>query len=129
MNKVVHFEIIVVDPERAMKFYTAVFGWEFKKWDGADMDYWMVFTTPPNTPGAINGGLRKEMGTEVKERTVSVNGFINTIAVDSIDDTLASVEKNGGEVLMPKQPVKDLGMIASCYDTEGNVFSLMQPDK
>ncbi|HEV2494165.1 MAG TPA: VOC family protein [Terriglobia bacterium] len=34
MPRVIHFEINADQPERAAKFYTAVFGWEIKKWEG-----------------------------------------------------------------------------------------------
>ena len=128
MNKVTHFEIVVTDIPRAKEFYSKVFEWKFEKWEGADMEYWMVLTVPPNTPGAINGGLRKEMGTDVKEKTVSVNSFVCTIQVDNIDDILEKVSAHGGEILMPKTNMPTLGDFASCYDTEGNAFSLMQAE-
>ena len=58
-----HFEIPVDNPERAIAFYSAVFGWTFHKWEGA-MPYWLI-TTGPNegcvagglAPGATGGGL------------------------------------------------------------------------
>jgi len=83
-------------------------------------------TVPRDTPGAINGGLRKEMGTDVKERTKSVNGFVCTIEVDSVDDILEKVQKNGGEILMPKTDMPEVGEMASCLDTEGNMFSILK---
>lgn len=33
-NRVVHFEIQADDPERAVGFYTDIFGWEMIKWGG-----------------------------------------------------------------------------------------------
>ncbi|MGB8934825.1 MAG: VOC family protein [Candidatus Nitrosopolaris sp.] len=47
MPRVVHFEIVADNPERAIKFYKEVFGWEFKKWDGPQ-DYWFVKTGEDN---------------------------------------------------------------------------------
>ena len=55
MPRPVHFEIPAENPERAMKFYEAAFGWTFHKWAGP-MDYWMINTGPATEPG-INGGL------------------------------------------------------------------------
>ncbi|HCC05587.1 MAG: Glyoxalase [Parcubacteria group bacterium GW2011_GWA2_43_11] len=131
MNKVTHFEIVAIDLKRAMDFYTKVFDWRFEKWEDPDMDmeYWMVMTVPPKTPGAINGGLRKEMGTDTKERTKSVNGFVCTVEVASLDDILKKVEAHGGEILMPKMHMAKVGHFASCLDSEGNVFSIMEPEK
>ena len=58
MNRPVHFEIQAQDPERAIKFYTEVFGWKIDKWPGLDWEYWVVMTADKDSkePG-INGGL------------------------------------------------------------------------
>ena len=40
MPRVIHFEIVADKPERAMKFYKEVLGWEFNKWNGPQ-DYWL----------------------------------------------------------------------------------------
>jgi len=34
MPRVIHFEIVADNPERAVKYYKEVFGWELTKWDG-----------------------------------------------------------------------------------------------
>jgi predicted enzyme related to lactoylglutathione lyase len=130
MNKIVHFEIVAIDPMRAIDFYTKALGWEFKKFEGSggDMEYWNVICAPQNTPNAINGGLRKEMGTDVKERTKSVNGFINFAAVEDIEDILKKVESSGGEIMQPKMSVPKVGWLAYCLDTEGNMFGVIQPE-
>lgn len=126
MNKVTHFEIVAIDIERAKTFYTNVFDWRFEQWTKSEIEYWMIMTTPENTPGAINGGLRKEMGTDVKERTKSINGFVCTIEVESIDTILEKVTKAGGEIMMPKMYMETLGHFAACMDSEGNMFNVMQ---
>jgi len=126
MNKVTHFEIVAIDIERAKTFYTNVFDWRFEQWTKSEIEYWMIMTTPKNTPGAINGGLRKEMGTDVKERTKSINGFVCTIEVASIDTILEKVTKAGGEIMMPKMYMESLGHFAACMDSEGNMFNVMQ---
>lgn len=130
MNKIVHFEIVAIEPARAMDFYSKTLGWEFKKFEGGDagMEYWSVICTPQNTPGAINGGLRREMGTDKKEMTKSVNGYINFAAVEGIDDILEKVKLNGGTVMQPKMPVPTIGFLAYCLDTEGNMFGVIQPE-
>lgn len=128
MNKVMHFEIVAIDPLRAIHFYTKVFEWEITKWEDASMDYWMVNTVPQGTPGAINGGLRREMGTDVKEMTKSVNGFVCTVVVEDIDAILEKVTSNGGTIMQPKNLVPKVGWLAYCLDTEGNMFGVMLPE-
>ena len=34
MPRVVHFEIHAENPERAIEFYSGLFGWEVMKWEG-----------------------------------------------------------------------------------------------
>lgn len=46
MESVVHFEIHVTDPERTFTFYTALSGWEIKKWNNPSLEYWAVVTKP-----------------------------------------------------------------------------------
>ncbi len=128
MNKVVHFEIVAIEPERAVKFYQEVFGWKITKWEGGEMDYWNIVTAPENTPNAINGGLRKEMGTDVKERTKSVNGFINFTAVENIDEIIGKIKTAGGEIMQPKMQIPKIGWIAYSLDTEGHMFGVIQPE-
>jgi len=60
MPRVIHFEIHAGNPERAIKFYGEVLGWQFNKWDGP-MPYWLVTTGPGGLPG-INGGLIQRRG-------------------------------------------------------------------
>ena len=116
MPRVIHFDIGADQPDRAIKFYSEVFGWKIKKWEGP-MDYWLVSTG--EGPG-IDGGLAKRMSPS--ETTT------NIIGVPSVDEYLAKIEKSGGKVVMPKTAIPGVGWFASCQDTEGNVFGIMQED-
>ena len=118
MSRVVHFEIPADDPERAVKFYTKVFGWKINKWEGG-MDYWLVSTGDRSAPG-IDGAImqRSEMASTV----------VNSIDVPSVDDFIKKVTKNGGKVVTPKTPIPGIGYFAYCKDTEGNMFGILQPD-
>jgi predicted enzyme related to lactoylglutathione lyase len=55
MPRVVQFEVHADNPERAVKFYREIFGWELVKWEGPQ-DCWLI-TTGPNDESGINGGL------------------------------------------------------------------------
>jgi predicted enzyme related to lactoylglutathione lyase len=118
MSRVVHFDIYADDPERAVKFYTEVFGWKVTKWEGP-MEYWLVMTGPEDKPG-INGGIGKRE--DPADRT------INTIDVPSVDDFAAKITGAGGKVLVPKMAIPGVGWFALCLDTEGNKFGLMKDD-
>src|SRR5882724_7416317 len=128
MNRPVHFEIHAADPDRAAKFYAAVFGWEIKKWDNPAMEYWMIMTGKPDAnekwPG-IDGGLlrRKEPG---PVEGAAVNAYVCTMTVASIDESVAKIVQNGGTVTVPKAELAGMGWLAYAKDTEGNIFGMMQ---
>lgn len=117
MNRVVHFELGCVEPERAAKFYHDVFGWEINKF--GPTDYFLATTGPDSEPG-INGGLMKHK--DAQPRT------INTIQVDSIETAIAKVEAHGGKQCVPKMPIPGVGWLAYCNDTEGNIVGVFVPD-
>lgn len=117
MSKVVHFEIPADDPERAVEFYKKVFGWKIDKWDGP-MDYWLVKTGEDDEMG-INGAIMpKEFGDKVR----------NTIAVESLDEAIKKIEAQGGKMLMEKQTIPKIGVMAAFEDTEGNISVILKPD-
>jgi predicted enzyme related to lactoylglutathione lyase len=125
MPRVVHFEIHAEKPERAISFYTTVFGWQFKKWDGP-MPYWVVKTGDPSERG-IDGGLLQRQG-PAPTGGQAVNGYVCTTAVSSVDEYLAKITANGGTIAVPKMPVPGIGWLAYAKDTEGNIFGILQPD-
>lgn len=121
MSRVVHFELPADDPERAARFYSDVFGWKVQKWEGP-MEYWLLMTGDPSKPG-IDGGLMRACP-DSPPRTP-----INTIGVESVDESVARVCGAGGSVAMPKHAIPGVGWIAYCKDTEGVLFGLMQEDR
>ncbi|CAN5468504.1 VOC family protein [soil metagenome] len=124
MPRVIHFEIVADNPERAMKFYKEVFGWEFNKWDGPQ-DYWLVKTGEDSQPG-INGGLTPK----TNQGSGNTGGRItNSIDVPSIDEFSNKISIEGGKVLSPKMPIPGVGYLAICEDTEGISFGIIQYDR
>jgi predicted enzyme related to lactoylglutathione lyase len=123
MSRVVHFEIHADDPERAMAFYTGLFGWKFIKF--GDMDYWLVITGDEDTPG-INGGLLPRHGPREGKGFFA---FVCTVDVKDLDGCLKNLEKAGGQVTLARHSIPKIGWFAYAKDTEGNVFGLLQSDK
>jgi len=50
------FEIHVTDFDKAKDFYGELFGWEFKRMEGGDFEYWTIFTGEDS----IGGGFMKK---------------------------------------------------------------------
>jgi predicted enzyme related to lactoylglutathione lyase len=118
MSRVVHFELGVNNPQRAIKFYTGVFGWSIQKY-GGPMEYWLVNTGDPKEPG-INGGL--VINKDEQPRTV------NTISVDDLDKSIEKVQAGGGKIVVPKTAIPGVGWLAYFSDPEGNVLGMHQFD-
>ncbi len=118
MPRVIHFEINADQPERAVKFYSDVFGWKIQNW-GGPVDYWLASTGEQGQPG-IDGAITKRM-----DPTATT---VNTISVPSLEDFMAKVAEKGGKVITPKMAIPGVGYFAYCKDTEGNTFGIMQED-
>jgi predicted enzyme related to lactoylglutathione lyase len=133
MNRVIHFEIHAAEPERAAKFYQEVFGWDIKEWvvPGIEIPkenrYWLVTTGPQEEPG-IGGGILVRRGASPADGQ-PVNAYICTIGVASVDKSVEKAVAVGATLALPKMPIKGVGWLAYCKDTEGNIFGMMQEDK
>jgi predicted enzyme related to lactoylglutathione lyase len=114
-----HFDLSAEDPKRAMKFYKAVFGWKFEEWKGP-MPYWMITTGKKKKEG-INGGMSKRGEQSMPN--------MNTIDVPSVDKFTKKIEARGGKIVSPKMPIPKIGWFATCQDTEGNLFGIIEYDK
>ena len=127
-NRVVHFEIQAENPERAMKFYREVFGWEFPRWM-EDPPYWGIMTAPEGSkdPG-INGGLLRRPA-KVPPQECGTNAYVCTVQVDNFDETARKIKDAGGLVAMPKFALTGMAWQGYFLDTEGNTFGVHQPDK
>lgn len=134
-NRVVHFEIEAKDIKRATKFYQAAFGWDAQV-QGEEYGGYVVVTSadPKDTtagPG-INGGIFPAGGKK------QLNSYRCVIGVDNIDKAIKDVKAAGGKVeehnmndkgedMGEKMEIPTIGTWAKCEDTEGNLFSLLQP--
>ena len=126
-NRVSHFEIQAENPERAAEFYAKCFGWEIKKWEGGQIEYWMVMTGDRNDPGGINGGLLRRPCPAPGEGQ-GTNAYTCTLTVDNYDEIEKKILENGGKVAMPKFAFVGMAWQGYYLDTEGNVFGIHQPD-
>src|SRR3989344_4375963 len=128
MNRVVHFEIHADDCERAVKFYKEVFGWEITKWEGGQMEYWMVMTAPKDSkePG-INGGLLPRPA-KLKEGMCGSNAFVCTMIVSDLDKIGADIVKAGGKVAMSKFALAGMALEGYYFGNGGDKIWVDEAD-
>jgi hypothetical protein len=126
MLRVIHFEIHAGNPQRAIGFYSALFGWQFQKW--GDQDYWIVITGAEGTPG-INGGLLPRRGENpAMAGEHPVISYVCTVDVPKLDDAIAQANTLGGMLVVPKMAIPTVGWLAYEKDPEGNLFGMMEND-
>jgi predicted enzyme related to lactoylglutathione lyase len=125
-NRVVHFEIHATHPQRAIQFYSSLFGWRFDRWDGL-AGYWLITTGDSHQPG-INGGLIARTAAALPATPPCANAFVCTVSVDDIDLCIAKAVKLGGQIVQAKLPIHDTGWLSYLQDTEGNTFGLIEQD-
>ncbi len=111
-NSIVHFELPAKDTKRARGFYESVFGWSFRD---AMPEFEYLMTDGVEPPGAVYAQQSSEQGPIVY------------FFAEDIDAACAKVRDAGGEA-DEKQPIPEIGWFARCKDTEGNSFSLFEPD-
>ena len=112
--------------DRAESFYTGVFGWQAQKFDGP-IDY-RLLNTGPNGETGIDGALveRRAVGGGDAKQT-GVNSYVCTIQVDDIGATEEKVKEAGGEQVVDRQEIPDVGQLSYFKDSEGNIFGALQP--
>jgi uncharacterized protein len=112
-GEVVHVEIPAGDIERAQRFWSGVFGWQFGPSMSEEFEYRM-------TQVSDNAGA----ALMPSEERGHPNYYFDTADIDA---SIAKVRELGGTA-DDKQPVPTHGWFAACVDTEGNKFSLWQSD-
>ena len=120
MNNISYFEIQATEPEKSVKFYGEVFGWQFTKQVGMPIEYWLI-----NTDG-IRGGLLKRPA-QVPPQS-GTNAFVCSMEVANFDETASKILQHGGQVALPKFAVPGTCWQGYFIDIDGNTFGIFQVD-
>ncbi len=113
-GEIVHIEFPSEDADRAQRFWSGLFGWQFADSGMPDMDYRMARTGEQSGVAIYPG----------EDRDGHARYYY---ATDDIDASCAKVRELGGTA-ESKTPVPTHGWFAPCTDSEGNKFSLWQVD-
>lgn len=121
MNNLISIvEIPATNFSRAVKFYQTILGVSIEE---VDMDGNQMGVLPSDD-GTVNVVLVK--GNDYRPTTDGAVLYLN--AGNDLQPTLDKVEKNGGQVLVPKTEISpEMGYFALFIDTEGNKLGLHSP--
>ena len=122
MGRVIHFEIHADDPERAVAFYTSLFGWKANRF--SDQEYWLLSTGDGD---GIDGAIMKRIDGR-PETGSAVNAFVCTITVEDCDAAVADAVEAGATIALPAFDIPSVGRVAYLIDPEGNIFGVLSSD-
>jgi uncharacterized protein len=112
---VAFFEVVSAEPERAQRFYAALFDWQVDASPG--MEGYALIDTGAGE-GAVGGGIGPSHGP-------GDTGVKIYVRVDDLDAYLTRAQELGGTPLMPPMDLPgDFGRIAVVADPDGNAVGL-----
>jgi predicted enzyme related to lactoylglutathione lyase len=116
-------ELGTTDAKNAKAFYAGLFGW---RPEDMPMGGGQVYTMLLIQGKAI--GALYEMDENMRRMSVPTS-WLQYIAVENADQTVAQVKKLGGHVMKEPFDVFDAGRMAVIQDPAGAVFAVWQPNR
>lgn len=104
------------DPIETARFYTEVFGWQFRNDPSAEYHEFFI-------EGNVGGGIYRSA--DIPDQS-SVTVYI---WVDDIDDSIGRIQKHGGKLTHPKTAIREGSSYAQFKDPVGNLFGLYECKK
>jgi uncharacterized protein len=115
------YELITPDPDGAKAFYDAVVSWNIGEASPQFNGYRMIGRSDGGSAGGVLP-LTDEMRQHGARPT-----WLGYVAVDDVDESVASIEEAGGKALMPAFDIPEIGRIAMVADPQGVPFYVMKP--
>jgi uncharacterized protein len=123
MANIGFFQIPADDVGRASKFYQSLLGWKIEPdttLENKSLQWQNIITGEPEEGTMNKGGIYRRM---------DPSPIMNFVVIKDFDRVLAKVEKLGGTIVMPKNAIKRVGLVAVIQDTEGNSIGLLKPEQ
>jgi len=122
-NKLTHFAIHIDNMDRAKKFYDEVFNWGFNSYGPDDF---VQIKSNKTDDGELIGALQARKYSSVSENLI---GLECSFSVENIDELIKKVTESGGQILMPKTAIPQVGWVTKFLDTEGNLICGIQYER
>lgn len=101
------------DPERALEFYSGLFGWRSEAVDGGEIPYWGVYLGERLNAGAMQ--LQPDAG--------APSHWLTYFGTESVEAGAERIGELGGQVMVPPTEVPG-GKIVVAQDPQGAIFGL-----
>jgi len=108
-------DLATSNPEAAMDFYAAVFGWEYKTLGSGDKAYYVIMLN--NKP---IGGIFK-----LAEKYGKVSEWVGSISVKDVDEAVAYNQTKGGLTVFKAADFKGRGRTALVQDPQGAMIAFL----
>jgi uncharacterized protein len=115
-GRFVWHDMVSQDKEKAVEFYTALFGWELEDFDMGDRGVYTMWKADNQTMG----GFGQAPSADVPAHWA---GFVQ---VENIEETVARVEQNGGTLLHDIIDIPEVGKAVPFTDPAGGVVQAFQ---
>lgn len=114
-NPIVHWELVVKDPDKAKAFYGSIFDWRF---DESSFPGYTIIDVGEEGRG---GGMM--------QRPPEAHGYsLNTyFGVDDVQTTLATAAAGGATVLIGRTEIPGIGFWGMLLDPDGIPVCLFEP--
>ena len=111
----VWFDLVTDDPDAAKRFYARMFGWSYSR----EKDGYSI----ARSAGDYVGGIFRDDELDPAKEDAR---WIPSISVPDVDMAAVSVERAGGEVLIPAGEMPGRGRMAVVEDPAGGVVGLLR---
>lgn len=110
-------ELATTDPEKAVKFYSAVFGWTF---DAMDMGPMGTYHLAKRNGQQTAGVMKNPPGSP------PMSYWLHYIATKNVDGSTRNAREIGAKVLVEPMDIPNIGRFSVLQDPAGAVFALFQ---
>jgi len=114
-------ELATKDVEKAKKFYTELFGWEYEEYNAGEMIYTIIKSGDKKF-----GGMWRIP--EAQQNKIPPH-WMSYILVNDLKSALEKAKKNGATVMVDIKKVGDMGQLAVIIDPVGAHIALWESAK
>lgn len=105
-------ELATSEPEKAVAFYSELFGWKIKETDmGGGAKYYLIYAGEKQVAGIWPSDPKQKMPTF----------WGQYVSVDNVDETASAAKANGGKVFKDPMDIPNVGRFAIIQDPQGGV--------